>query len=351
MKRYGFLYDKVADRNNLYSAIINASKGKRKRRNVQKVLIDIDNKVDELEYLLKTKSFKVHPYKIKKIFDTNRQKEREICVPAFFPDQCVHWAVMQIIEPIFRKRMYEYSCASVKGGGVHKAMKYLKRATQCDKRNTKWCLQLDIRKYYPSVQNDVLKGKLRRVFKDEDLLWLLDTIIDSHKGLPIGNYTSQWLANFYLDELDKFIKENSTYYVRYMDDMIIFSSNKNDLHKLKVEIEERLKQEKLSIKPNWQIYSINYRPIDFLGFKFYRYKIILRKRILLKLKRKVRLILKRGYVSLRNARALMSYYGWLIHTNSHFIFENIKTLIYKCRKAISNEDRKQRQTNGILPVF
>ena len=137
MKRYGYLFEKVIDRDNLYNAIINASKGKRKRRNVQKVLADIDNKVDELERLLTTRTFKPHPYGRKVIYDSGRKKERDISIPAFFPDQCVHWALMQVVEPIFRKRMYEYSCASVKGGGVHKAKKYIQRATQCDRKNTK----------------------------------------------------------------------------------------------------------------------------------------------------------------------------------------------------------------------
>ena len=119
-------------------------------------------------------------------------------------------------------------------------------------------MKLDIKKYYPHIDKDVLKSKFRKKIKDASTLWLIDCIIDSHsEGLPIGNYTSQWWANFYLQDLDHFIKEelHTKYYLRYMDDMTLFSNNKKQLHKARKAISEFIKPMGLTLKENWHINS------------------------------------------------------------------------------------------------
>lgn len=91
-------------------------------------------------------------------------------------------------------------------------------------------MKLDIKKYYPSIDKEILKNKFRRLFKDNDLLWLLDTVVDSENDIPIGFYTSQWFANFFLTDLDHYIKEilKVKYYIRYADDMILLGNNKKN---------------------------------------------------------------------------------------------------------------------------
>lgn len=268
MKRYGYLFEKICDTENIKKAIHNASKRKRKRKSVIEVMENDEHYANELSEMLKNKTFSVSPYVVKTIYDGH--KERTIYKPRFYPDQVVHWAVMLVILPIIEKRMYYYSCASIKGKGTDFAIKQIKRIM---KTNPKYCLKMDVKKFYPSVDKEILKAKMRKVFKDEDLLWLLDTIIDGHKtqgdGLPIGNYTSQWFANFYLTDLDNYIKQNlkAEYYLRYMDDIIIFSNNKRKLRKMKDSIEVFLNNEHLQVKGNWQIFKCD-RPIDFLGFRF-----------------------------------------------------------------------------------
>lgn len=127
--------------------------------------------------------------KYKKINEGTRKKDREICMPAFFPEQCVHWAVMILIKPWFRKRMYIYSCACLEGRGVHYAQKAVNRYCR-NMRESKYCLQLDIRKFYQNIDKDILVGLLYKEIKDKRLVAVLKKIIYSYdrSGLPLGFY-------------------------------------------------------------------------------------------------------------------------------------------------------------------
>lgn len=267
MKRVGNVYEKIIDKNNIKKAILNAAKRKRKRRNVKYIIENITEATNQLHEMLKNDRFKPSPYEKVKIMDGVRKKERIIYKPRFFPDQCVHWALMLQLEEILMKGMYYYNCASIKGRGLLHATKYIEKILVQDRKNTKYCLKLDIKKFYPSVDKNLLKRKFRRKIKDRYTLDLIDKIIDSsEEGLPIGNFTSQWFANFFLEEYDHFVKEKLKvpYYIRYMDDMLLFHRNKKELRKIKNEIEIFLKNENLKLKENWQIFKTDSRPVDFL---------------------------------------------------------------------------------------
>src|SRR5699024_3392330 len=129
-------------------------------------------------------------------------------------------------------------------------------------------------KFYPSIDNEILKRMLRKKIKDPHCLWLIDIIIDSNDGQPIGYYTSQWFANFFLEELDHLIKEEFEvkYYIRYVDDLVLFGSNKKKLHKVRKSIETYLNSIKLNVKGSWQVFRVDKRDVDFLGLRFYRNK-------------------------------------------------------------------------------
>ena len=267
MKRVKGIYPKIVDKNNIRKAILNAAKRKRNRKNVQYVLKNIVQVTDEIYKLLKNEEFKASPYQKVKIMDGVRKKERIIYKPAFYPDQIVHWALMLQLEEILMKGMYYYNCASIKGRGLIHASKYIQKILVQDRKNTKYCLKLDIKKFYPSINKEILKRKFRRKIKERETLNLIDTIINSSEvGLPIGNFTSQWFANFFLEDFDHFIKEKLKvpYYIRYMDDMLLFHRNKKELRKIKNEIEEFLQKENLKLKENWQLFKTDSRPVDFL---------------------------------------------------------------------------------------
>jgi hypothetical protein len=200
-----------------------------------------------------------------------------------------------------------YSC--IKGKGIHGAFKAVKKAFR-DKENTQYALKLDIRKYYPSVDHDILKFLLRRKFKDADLLWLLDEIIDSAEGLPIGNYLSQYFANFYLTGFDHWLKQvkGVKYYFRYADDIVILHGDKAYLHNLLADIRQYLGEElHLSIKDNYQVFPIKARGLDFVGYKFYHRYVLARKRIK---KNCARMIKRRN-----NPASRASYLGWFKHAD------------------------------------
>jgi hypothetical protein len=332
MKRQGFLYKKICDHQNIRSALISASKNKTKKFAVKNTLKDFDKSTEFVRSLLVSKSYVPNKYFASVIKDGISGKERTIYKPKFFPDQIIHWCLINQIKALLLRGMYHWSCASIPGRGPHYAKKACERWIRNDYKNTKYCLKIDIRKYYPNIDKDRLKKKFRPLVKDLDTLWLIDAIIDSHhEGLPIGNYTSQWFANFYLQDADHFIKETLgvKYYIRYMDDLVMFDSNKRELRKKLDKLRTFLESEALTVKGNWQIFNVSKRQLDFCGFCFARKKTFIRKRISRRMRRKHLSFQKKPNAN--KAASLMSYYGWVTHTDSYVLFQkyykyNLKTI-------------------------
>ncbi|MBO4245109.1 MAG: RNA-directed DNA polymerase [Bacilli bacterium] len=345
MKRIGYIFDKIVDINNIELAIYHASAGKSRRRSVDKILDSPSYYAKEIQNLLLNKAYNPSPYVEMIIHDGNHKKERIVYKPAFYPDQVVHWALMQQIEPILRRGMYDWCCASIKHRGLHYGMKKIKKILVEDRKNTKYCLKLDIRKFYPSINKECLKNKFANLIKDCDTLWLINEIIDSvDSGVPIGNYTSQWFANFYLQDLDHYIKEDLKikYYIRYMDDMVLFSNNKKRLHLAKKQISDFIAHDYLKLKDNWQLFKVDSRPLDFLGYRFYRGYTTLRRGNFLRIKRRVKKVYKKTKLNFHDASAILSYNGWLKHANSyHYIHRYIKPYIdYELCKNVVRETIK-----------
>jgi len=169
-------------------------------------------------------------------------------------------------------------------------------------------------------------------------------------GLPLGFYTSQWLANWYLTELDHYIKEvlKAKYYVRYMDDMVIFGSNKRELHKIRIAIDAYLHEKLgLRLKETWQVYLFNYvkkdgshvgRDLDFMGFRFYRDRTILRKSIMMKATRKARKMCKKPRKSIHDCRQMLSYLGWFDCTDTYSMYKR------RIKPFVSFRQLKQRES-------
>lgn len=308
MKRYGNLYNKIISIENLKLADKKARKGKLKQFGVIKHLQNEENNILTLHNILKSNSFNTSNYKI---FIIKDPKEREIFKLPYYPDRIVHHAIMNILEPIFIKTFTKDTYSCIKNRGIHKALFNLKLALK-DIENTKYCLKLDIKKFYPNIDHGILKSLLRRKFKDKQLLKLLDNIIDSASGVPIGNYLSQFFANFYLTYFDHWLKEikKVKYYFRYCDDIVILNSNKIELHKLLINIKSYLSSKlKLEIKNNYQIFPINSRGLDFVGYKTYHTHTLIRKSIKNNF---IRMINKNN-----NGKSKASYYGWFCHANTY----------------------------------
>ncbi len=340
MKRIGFIYDKIFHIDNIIVAIMNSSLGKRDQKRVKEIIDNPEKYARQIQKMLVNKSYVPSPYIVKTLKDGATQKTRTICKPKYFPDQVIHWALMQQIQPILLRGMYLYTCGSVPGRGTGLGQKTLRKWLDKDYKGTKYCFKMDIRKFYPSVDNELLKQMFRRKIKDRDCLWLIDIIIDSAQGLPIGNYTSQWFSNFFLEGLDHYIKETLgvKYYIRYVDDLVLLGPNKKKLHSAKRLICGYLSGVKLEMKDNWQVFKVNSRDIDFLGFRFFRNKTILRKRNALRIKRRFKRIGAKARLTYSDASAVVSYWGWMVRSDSYnFYHQHAKPLvgIKKAKKVVS----------------
>jgi RNA-directed DNA polymerase len=314
MKREGNLYNKICSIENLILADANASKGKLDQYGVQQHQKNKQSNIILLHQMLKDKTYKTSSYTTFKIYEP---KEREIFRLPYFPDRICHHAVMNIMEPIWIKTFTRDTYSCIKRRGIHGAADAVKESL-LDISNTMYCLKLDIRKFYPSIDHAVLKNILRKKIKDAELLWLLDGIIDSAPGIPIGNYLSQTFANLYLTGFDHWLKEKMRvkYYFRYCDDIVILSGEKIFLHQVLHAIKKYLFENlKLTIKENYQVFPVEARGIDFVGYKFFHTHTLIRKSIKQSFARKME--------RKPNFKTFASYYGWLIHCDGRNLLKKI----------------------------
>jgi len=330
MKRISNIFHKIIDYNNIILADENARRNKSKTYGVKIHDRNKEANLKKLQEAFTNLTYKTSEYFVFKIYEP---KEREIYRLPYFPDRIAHHALMNQLEPIWEKLFIHTSYACRKKKGIHKAVQDIKKVLRRDKENTKYCLKLDVKKFYPSIDHDILKSIVRRKIKDSKALTLLDEIIDSAAGVPIGNYLSQYFANLYLTYFDHWIKEvkRVKYYFRYADDIVTFSNNKEDLHELRKDIEEYLSSNlKLRLKRNYQIFPLDSRGLDFVGYKFFHTHTLLRKSIKLGLYKSLRKLRKWKRSSKYIQKKLCAYFGWLKFCNSkHLCKKHINDLCGK----------------------
>jgi RNA-directed DNA polymerase len=329
MKRYGNLYQKICSIENLNLADAIARKGKKKQYGIQVHEQNREANIEALHHSLLNYSYRTSPYTTFMVYEP---KEREVFRLPYFPDRITHHAIMNVLEPVFCSVFTADTYSCIKGKGIHAAANGVKQALH-DTAKTTYCLKLDIKKFYPSVDHVILKQLLRRKFKDNDLLWLLDEIIDSAAGLPIGNYLSQYFANYYLTYFDHWLKEvkKVRFYFRYADDLVILHHDKSYLHTLLSEISDYLKTRlNLTVKENFQVFPVAARGIDFLGYRFFHTHTLLRKGIKQNFARMV--------ARSPNKQSIASYYGWACHADCRNLLNTL----------LSNE-RIQRLPDHFIP--
>lgn len=312
MKRHGNLYQQIISIDNLTIADEKAQKGKSKQYGVQAHMENQQANIEQLHEMLRNKTYRTSQYDVFKIYEP---KEREVYRLPYFPDRITHHAIMRVLEPIFVATFTADTYSCIKKRGIHKCSYDLRKSLKDD--FSVYCLKLDITKFYPSVDHTILKALLRKKIKDNDLLWLLDEIIDSAPGLPIGNYLSQYLANFYLTYFDHWIKEEKRvkHYFRYADDLVILADNKAYLHDLLNDIKIYLKAFlKLEVKGNHRVFPIA-EGIDFVGYVHYRTHTKIRKSIKQNFARKLHKNPKQETIA--------SYMGWMKHANTKHLIKKL----------------------------
>lgn len=353
-KRVGFLYEKMANKELIEKAIIFASKNKKnKKRIINKILFNIDYYVEDIYKMIVNKTFVPSEPKRFERYDVSSKKIRIVETVPFYPDTVIQHLILLVIEPHILKSMYYHCYASVPKKGATRMRKYIKRKLREDRKGTKYCAELDIKKYYQSISVDKLKAALERKFKDKDLLKLIYDILDTcSNGIAIGYVINHWMANYYLQPLDYFItsKKVVTGYCRYMDNLTIFSGNKRKLHKVVKEIQEFIDVNLgLKLKENWQIFPTSKRPVNAGGYRFYNKYILMRQGNFLRFTRLSNKVYKKQSqkrpVCFKQASSLLTRAGQLKFYNNLNIRTKYLDRIERkpLRKVIKDENKKGKK--------
>ncbi|MBW4641989.1 MAG: RNA-directed DNA polymerase [Goleter apudmare HA4340-LM2] len=332
MKRHGNLWQEIIDFENLLSAAKKAQKGKRFRGNVLAFNYNLESELEKIKTALQSKTYIPGTYKT---FTIVEPKPRLISA-APYRDRVVHHALCNIITPIFERTLIADTYANRLGFGTHRG---LRRFTKFARSNL-YILQCDIKKYFPSIDHAILKTIVRRKIKCPDTLWLIDSIIDNsnpqedivdffpgdglltpiqrRRGLPIGNLTSQFFANIYLNGFDHFIKDKlkAKKYVRYVDDFALFANDINFLADARLAIEEYLATLRLKIHPiKSQLFATKHGA-NFLGFRILPDRIRVRTENLRRARRRLRQMqIDYAHGKISQQQVSQKLQSWAAHLN------------------------------------
>ena len=312
-------------------------RGKRKKKDIQEFMLDVEYELVELFKNIFRKNYHHGKYEHFKIFDP---KQREIDKAAV-KDRVVHQLIYDYLVKIYDKKFYFHSYAARKGKGTHRAINILYKMIVSDSlsfRRNIFIAKCDIEKFFANIDKEILLELIQREIIDQDYLYLIEETIDSFKynfpGIPLGNLTSQVFANIYLNELDRFIKHDLKlrHYIRYMDDFIIIEKNTSELLKTIFKIENFLKH-KLHI--GLHVDKIIIRKlswgVDFLGYvQLPQWRILrtaTKKRIFKKIKLKIKKLKNSEIDKNSFNQAIQSYFGVLKHCSSFKLKQEILNLI------------------------
>lgn len=342
MKRIGNLYTEITGFGNILLAAKKARKGKRFKRSTALFELNLEKNIFRMIDELVHKAYQPGNYRDFYIHDP---KQRLISAAPYY-DRVVHHALINVLEPLIGKSFIHDSYACMKEKGTHKAVK---RYNEFKCKN-QFVLKCDIRKYFQSIDHQILYGQIERKIKCKDTLWLIGKIIDSRhetgrpvyfagddlftpverkKGIPIGNLTSQFFSNLYLNDFDHFVKETLKvkYYIRYCDDFVLFDNSKESLSRLKHRIMEYLESLRLRLHKNKsRVYRVA-DGVDFLGYRIFPDYLWVRKTIVKRYRRKLKTLsikYKNGHIELDRVNAsVQSWIGHVRHANSYRLREEL----------------------------
>ncbi len=367
-KRVGNIYARMEDPDFIRKCIVIGTRGgqKRHRRDVRKVLGDLDGYVEVMQRIVRERSFCPRRPSQKRIYDLSSQKHRDTNSVPFFPDGLMHIMEVQAMMDVLMRGMCHWSCASVPGRGGKRVHARIKGAMKNDPKGTRYAAELDVKSYYPSISVERLMAAYERKIKDREFLLLLAIsltcrpislaeakargltwmdIARGEQGLLIGFYLCQWSANFYLEGLDHAIETmpGVKYMTRHLDNITLLGPSKRDLHKAVTAIQNFMARKLgLTMKENWQVYRTSFttavekrhrllperqrrlrrpRMVAAVGYRFSHTHVTMRKRNFLRFARQTRRAKKRiragKPISFKMASGLLSRIGQLKHCNSH----------------------------------
>lgn len=352
MKRARNLFPQIISDKNLMQAIEVVNKSHRwhhypdkPNKTVLWVEKTRDERVKELRDIINN-GFEPSPVVKKKRYDRNAKKWREICEPKLWPDQYVHHALIQVIQPVMMRGMDRWCCGSIKKRGAHYGIAAIKKWMKNDYKGTRQCLEADVKQFYNSLQPDVVINRMKRLIKDYRTLDLIERII--RDGIQIGAYCSQWFANTFLQELDHELREKCglSHYIRYMDNFTIFSNRKKTLRRIVKYIGKWLEERKLKLKENWQIFKTSVRMPNALGYRYGRGYTLMRKPNVLYFRKLLRVYYYKyesgHHIPVKFAQGLLSRFGMLRHCNSSWFYERfVKKKTQKHLKDVVRKWQKE----------
>lgn len=300
MKRIGYVYDKMLDKEFIKATIKKASKNKTNRRLVKRVLANIDEYTDKIYEMIETENIVMRETHHREIYENG--KTRKITVSPFYPNQILDYILVETTKDIIRKPMYIYCVGNVNKRGII----YGKKAVERNYKKYKYYMKLDIKHFYENVDVKVLITIFERKIKDKKFIEFMRKVMEKD-GLPIGTYYSQWFSNFFLCDFDHYIKEKLKigFYIRNVDDMVFCDNNKKKLKQAYYETKRYL----FNIGLWYKYIPTITRRVNFLGYIFEKSSTRLRHNIFYRTRRTVMNISKHLCMSLVNR--FISYYGWL----------------------------------------
>lgn len=272
MKTHKNLYPQIWSFENLLAAAKKAQRGKRREAEVYAFNAGLEQNLLQLQEELRDQTWKPGAYRDFYVYEPKKR----LVSAAPYRDRVVHHALCRVLEPIWERMFIFDSYACRIGKGTHKAAD---RYTQFS-RKARYVLKCDIRRYFENVDHAVLLGEISRYVKDQGVLWLVRTILESNgtrpaatpgRGIPIGNLTSQFFANVYLNRFDHWMKEEQgfSFYIRYVDDFVVLANEKAVLHQALAAIEARLAAQGLSVHPAKRIVFPVAEGCDFMGYRIW----------------------------------------------------------------------------------
>jgi len=330
MKRAGNLWPLVVSFENLLGAAEDAARGKRKRPDVACFLLNLEGELVRLREELESGQYRPGPYRTFEV----REGKRRLISAAPFRDRVVHHALTRILEPILERRFTHYSFACRRGKGTHAALQVAAEGCRC----FPYVLKCDVRKYFASIDHAILKGMLARVVKCQRTMELAARIIDGsnaqeeasayfpgddlftplqrRRGLPLGNQTSQFFANVYLNSMDQFVLRylRPGLYARYVDDFLLFGEDKAALARMRERLEEFLAARRLRLHPGKSRVYRTRDGVTFLGWRVFPDRIRLVRSNVVRFRRRMRTMREaclKGEMEL--SQATQHVQAWVAH--------------------------------------
>lgn len=322
MRRHGDLWKDVIHPDTIELAYYRARRGKTWQQTVQRVEHRKDEMLENVRRSLEDRTFTTSEYRIKKVWEP---KERTIYVLPFAPDRIVQHAVMAVVAPIWDRMFDSASHACRPGRGQHSAS----RKTMEYVRRYRYVFQGDIQQFYPSIHHDTMVEIIKQKIKDPAVLWLLEDIIRSFPGsrnVPIGNLTSQWLGNLYMNEFDRFVRSHLRPggYIRYNDDFLMFGDDAAELRRFQDSARSFLTDRLRLTMSKDRIYPVS-AGVDFVGYRHFPGYVLIRKSTTRRVRQRIRHLryeLATNQIEPDRARSVVaSTLGWMRWANAHNLKE------------------------------